>query len=89
MLQRRGRWGAAVAFYSSYLERVLLCEVGMSAAKQDVTMGQAGGGEVQGEQETAGGGADENVKSPYLTLEGIKGRQATIVFARMETAKDC
>ena len=60
----------------------------MIAANQDVTMGQAGGGATQGKQDIAGGGVAEDIKSPYLTLEGIKGKQATLVFARMETAKD-
>ena len=60
----------------------------MIAASQDVAMGQAGGGAAQGKQDIAGGGVAEDIKSPYLTLEGIKGKQATLVFARMETAKD-
>ena len=60
----------------------------MQTNKEDVPMEQAGNGEAQDGQEAAVGGAEENIKSPYLTLDGIKGRQATIVFARMEKVKD-
>ena len=60
----------------------------MQTNKEDVPMEQAGNGEAQDGQEAAVGGAEENIKSPYLTLDGIKGRQATIVFARMEKSKD-
>mgnify|MGYP001501526631 CR=1 FL=1 len=76
--QRRGRWGAAVAFFSKILESERSREVGMQTKKEDVPMEQAGNGEAQDGQEAAVGGAEENIKSPYLTLEGIKGRQATI-----------
>ena len=38
----------------------------MSTVDNDVSMGQAGSGEAQVEQEAAGGGDDENMKSPYM-----------------------
>ena len=60
----------------------------MDSIKEDEPMEQAVNGEAQGGQEAAVGEADEDIKSPYLTLEGVKGRQATLVFARLETVKD-